>query len=279
MSKTIGYIICETASTESDKQKIIGMNNDRVTIETGLQDVNTKNRNGRFYEDKELIPQLKSPRILELIENNSFYGEAGHPTSSDIARQQTIDPTNMSHRINKLWVDGNNIMGLVSAANTSVGDDFQRLILDKTKVAFSLRALGVVKNTSRGAEVKNIRIITWDTVIFPSHKVAYMNNIVNTNDTNSSIKENNMIITESDNGLIIPITNNKVVDYIKEESKNIKNVIESFEFMYKSISLNEFGNMVTLVDNENNKLFVHLESHIQNEIMNHCYDKYNKRRK
>lgn len=279
-NNVIGYIICETSSiAEPVKPTIMGIKNDRVHIETCLQDLNIRNRNGRFYEDKELIPEFESERIKELIAANSFYGEAGHPCSTELARQQTIDPTNMSHRINKIWIDGNRVMGHVSAANTRIGDDFNRIILDDTKVAFSLRALGSVKNTARGAEVKNIRVITYDWVIYPSHKAAYMSKIINgVNESTLLESGNNLILTESDKGLIVPITNNKVTDYIKDNSKNVKTVIESLEFLYESISLNEHGNMVTLVDKDNNKLFIHLESHIQNEIMNHCYDKYRRRR-
>lgn len=276
-NNTIGYLICETASTEPTNPNILRVTNDRVTIETCLQDMNVKNRNGRFYEDKELVPQLKSPRLLELMQTRNFFGECGHPTSNDISRQQTIDPTNMSHRIDKLWVDNIKVMGHVTAASTRVGDDFNRLVLSGTKVSFSLRALGTVKSTSRGAEVKNIRIITYDMVIFPSHAAAYMNKIINVSESALIGESNNLLLTENDKGLIVPITNNSVASYIKDSSKNVKKVIESFEFLYDTITLNEHGNMINLKDREGNILVVHLESHIQNEIMNHCYDKYKRK--
>lgn len=265
---TIGYIICETASTEPAVPKILKSENDRVNIEAVIQDMNIKNRNGRYYSDSELGPELKSPRLLELLKSRNLFGEAGHPTSTDIARQQTVDPKNLSHLFTKIWTDKNNIMANIQAASTRVGDDFNRLVLDKTKVSFSLRALGSVVNSAKGAEVKNIKIITWDWVIFPSHTSAYMTKMI-TESTDSTL-----ILSTNENGLLLPITDNKVVSYIKDSSKNIKSVIESFEFLYDSITLNEQGNMVKLVGKDGNVLNIHLESHIQNEIMDYCNKKY-----
>ena len=116
----IGYIICETASTEPTKPEIIDVQNGRVHIETCVQDMEVKNRNGRFYATNQLGPQLDAPRIKELLETGNLVGEAGHPMSNEISRQSTIDPTNMSHLFHKLWTEKNNIMAHVSAANTRV---------------------------------------------------------------------------------------------------------------------------------------------------------------
>lgn len=266
---TIGYIICETASTEPTSPKIINAVNDRVTIEANIQDMNKKNRNGRYYSDSELVPQINSPRINELLKSRNMFGEAGHPTSKDIARQQTIDPKNLSHLFHKIWVDKDNILSHLSAANTRVGDDFNRLILDKTKVSFSLRALGSVTNTSKGAEVKNIRIITWDWVVYPSHASAYMDKIVN-----ESSSESNLLLVANENGLMVPLSNTQVTSYIKDQSKNVKSVIESFEFLYDKIVLNEQANKVTLHGKDGAVFSINLESHIQNEIMDYCNKKY-----
>lgn len=266
---TIGYIICETASSEPTVPKIIQVTNDRANIDACIQDMNIKNRNNRYYSDSELVPQLTAPRTVELLKSNNLFGEAGHPTSSDIARQQTIDPKNLSHLFHKLWVDKNNIMANLSAANTRTGDDFNRLVLGGTKVSFSLRALGSVVNTPKGSEVKNIRIITWDWVVYPSHAKAYMDKIVT-----ESATDTNLVLATNESGLLIPISNKSVTDYIKDQSKNIKSVIESFEFMYDNIVLNEQGNMVKLYGKDGAILSVHLESHIQNEIMDYCNKKY-----
>lgn len=267
---TIGYIICETASSEPRVPEIIDVKNDRAIIETILQDANVTNRNKRFYSDKELFPALKHQRIIELLQKRNLFGEAGHPMSNDLARQQTIDPRNMSHLITALWTDSNYVKGTVEASPTATGRDFHNCVMAKCEMAFSLRALGSVRNTSRGAEVENLRIITWDWVIYPSHASAYQTKVI----TNESgmIHEcgNNIDMELNDKGLFVPINNQKVINYIKESSNNISSIVESFEMLYNSIELMPNGRQVKLVMESGDMIMVNLETHIQNEIMDFC---------
>ena len=92
LNNKIGYIICETASVETPKSTIIKDTGRRVVAETILQDMNVKNRNGRYYDDKQMLPALKGERITELLKTGNLKGENGHPTDSSLTRQQTIDP-------------------------------------------------------------------------------------------------------------------------------------------------------------------------------------------
>lgn len=273
---TIGYIIIETAPTllEPIKPKY-EMVDGRVEFDSNLQDANVKNRNGRWYDDKELFPQLWAPRQLELMRTRNFFGEAGHPTSTNLARQQTIDPLNRNHLILKMWTDGNIVRGRIRAAATAVGDDFQRSILDGSTPAFSLRALGSVQNTTKGAEVKGVKIITYDYVIFPSHNIAYgdteqISKVPMLQESAGIVFENNLFLNENDSGLLIPINNEKVIDYIKTESKNIKTVIESLELFYKDIKILDNKRQVKLTTESGSSFVINLENHIRNEIMDWC---------
>ena len=270
MNDTIGYLICETASVELSNSKIISEENGVPEIEAILQDADVRNRNGRFYDRSDIFPQLESIRLLELIKTGNLYGEAGHPTSKDISRQQTIDPSNMSHLIKKLWTEGSDIKGRIVPAATRVGDDFKRVIESGTSPSFSLRALGSIKETARGSEVKNIKIVTWDWVVFPSHKRAYMQSMVNIAESVMSNNTNHLFCEDSDSGLLVPLNSKKVIEYIKESSANIKNIQESFEFMYDSIVVDESGKSVVLTDKEGTVIGVRLENYISNEIMNYC---------
>lgn len=267
IDKRIGYIILEGNNCEQEATStIISEKGNRVIIETILQDMNIKNRNGRYYSSSDLIPEFTSPRTLELLGADSFFGEAGHPQTVDLSRQQTIDPNNISHQIMKIWPDKNNVMGIVKGTPNNIGDNFNKFILDGTKPAFSLRALGTVENTARGAEVKNIKIIGYDWVIFPSHRAAYMQKIVS---ESTNIDQARKVLIENEDGRLIPITNQSVINYIKTESCNLHSIIESFDILYNSIELLE-TNKVKLVDKEGSILVINLENHIQNEIMNYC---------
>jgi len=267
----IGYIICETAATEHREAVVVGEKNNKVIAEVILQDMDVKNRNNRYYAESELKPELNSPRLQELIKTGNLKAESGHPMSKDIARQQTIDPNNVCAKILKIWTEGKDIKAHVRGTNNQLGEDFNNDILDGEFPSWSLRALGTIQNTSRGAEVKNIKIITWDRVIYPSHQRAYMTKIVS---ESANVAGTNVALKPNDPGLIIPITNQSVINYIKQESTNLKNVLESFELLYNSIDVVDNGRKVQLIDENGSILVINLESHIQNEIMNYCYDNF-----
>ena len=280
LDNKIGYIICESSTVNTSKEAVVLDNrNGRVVIETVLQDADNLNRNRRYYAKEELFPALESSRIKELIKNRSFFGEASHPMSQDLSRQQTIDLGRVSHEILELKTEGNLVKGIVKATPTKFGKEFNDFVLDGTKPAFSLRALGSIANTKRGAEVKNINIITWDWVIFPSHQVAYMQQIRSleegtnliSHDEKSRSLEGCGAFTQNESGLLVPITNESVMKYIKNESANINTILKSFDTLYESATLVENGSKVRLMTLQGDILMINLESYIQNEIMDYCY--------
>lgn len=281
----IGYCICESDGL-STKPTIVSSKGNRVIAEGCLQDADVKNRNGRFYTSNELFPELKSARTIELLNSGNLFGEAGHPIDTNLARQQTIDPKLIAPKYLKLWTEKNKVMAQFKGAQTPYGQAFNDIILDETLVSFSLRALGSVENTQRGAEVRNLKVITWDWVIYPSHKSAYMDKIIsentiltegasyNQNDGliygSDNTKPNRIIMSESgDSSIMAPITDQSVINYIKSESTNVKIMTESFDICGMTISMiNE--NQVQMHDTYGHMYIINLESYIQNEIMDYC---------
>lgn len=265
----IGYVIIETATTSQEYKPTIvrSMDKRRVVAEVILQEANEKNRNGRFYDSNELFPQITAPRTQELIQHGELRAENGHPLSKDIQRQSTIDPNNTVAIFLKLWTDGNFIKAHARGTNNEKGEEFNQDLLDGFSPAWSLRALGSIVNTGRGAEVKNPKIITWDRVIYPSHPRAYTQGIVS--------ESSSIVLPKDDPGMLIPITNNQVIDYIKHESANLRQVMETFEIFYDNIELvNErFNPQVKLTSRDGNIYVVNLETYLQNEIQNYCIKK------
>ena len=271
LNNRIGYMICETSAAPTDIT-VVGSTNNRTIAEGILQDMNIRNRNGRFYDSRDLSPEINGPRIRELMAAGYMRGECGHPMSKDIMRQQTIDPANVCVQYTKIWIDGNDIRSQFKGTNNRFGEDFDADLKDNCKPAFSLRALGTVENTKRGAEVKNVKVITWDNVIYPSHPRAYTTGVVSESNTNilEQSSGSRLYIPENDRGLMIPITNDKIVDYIKHESSNLENVMKTFDLLYESMELVNGGTQVRITDRVGSSFIISLESHIQNEIMNYC---------
>lgn len=271
--ENLGYVVIETATTSSDimPAKIVQSKPDgRVLAEGVLQEANMKNRNGRFYDSRDLFPELVAPRQLELLRTGNMRGENGHPLSKDLVRQQTIDPNNCVCIYTKFWTDGDFVMGQFFGTFNQLGEEFNKELIAGISPSFSLRALGTIRNTGRGAEVKGIKIITYDRVIYPSHDKAYTKGIVGESAVVS--EGSNLYLDNNDKGRLIPITNESVLNYIKTESCNFKQIKESFDLLYDDIKLINGKSQIQLTDRAGSIFVVNLENYIHNEIIGACLE-------
>lgn len=270
MSNAIGYIICENLSPVKN-MKVVGETASGKPIGEGiLQEVEEDNRNGRYYEKSELFPQLKSERIVELLKTGNMKGESGHPMTNDIKRQATIDPNNVCVKFLDIWTEGNFIKARFTGTNNALGETFNQNMLDGELPAFSLRALGTIVNKNGHACVKNIKVITWDHVIYPSHKRAYMEKLVSESTGVESASDTKLFIDENYHGYVTPITNQKVIDVLKQESANVQFVMENFGGIYESIELIDNGRNLKLADGKGTALVVNLEHHVRDLLMDYC---------
>lgn len=273
----VGYIICENLTPVKD-MKIVGKTPSGKPIGEGiLQEVEEDNRNGRYYEKSELFPQLQTERTKELLKTGNFKGENGHPMTNDIKRQATIDPNNVVVKFLDIWTEGNFIKARFTGTNNALGESFNKDMLDGELPSFSLRALGTIVNKNGHACVRNIKLITWDRVIYPSHKHAYMEKLVSESagldEAYMTGNGNNLFVEEDYHGFVTPITNEKVVKLLKQESANLNFVMENFDGIYESIQLMDNGRNVQLNDGKGNILVVNLEQHVQDLLMDYCYKK------
>lgn len=281
INSSIGYIICESDITTKVTNIRPQTINGKLIGEGILQTADEKNRNGRYYSEDQLFPQLQAPRTIELLNAGYLRAEMGHPLSKDLARQSTIDDTKTCARFLSLWTQGKDIWATFTATNNKYGDAFNADLAEGCKPAWSLRALGSIKQTRRGAEVENLRLITWDQVIYPSHPGAYTQRILS--EESSILTESSIFDSEKNNGndrlgqsLIIPIVNENVISFLQAQSSNLKFVKECFDFAYSGIQVNEAGTKVLLTTNGGETLVVNMESYIHNELMNYAseYEKF-----
>lgn len=256
MSNPIGYIILESSPIEVQDSKIVSESGKRAIGEGILQTAEEENRNGRRYLYNDLLSEINCPRTKELLTTGNMLAENGHPMDTSLTRQQTIDPNNTVARFLKIWMDGNNVMAQFKGTNNALGEEFDQDIREGIRPSWSLRALGSLTNRRGRNIVENLKIITWDRVIYPSHPKAY---------TTKLISESGSIDIPSNEGRIIPITNDSVMSYIKSESANIKSLLNQIDFMYESAIINN-KNQVQLVAKNGDIFVVNLERHIYNEI-------------
>ena len=275
-NRVIGNIILEGAVTAEDSIIIDGKNSKRVQAQATLQDLDVINRNRRIYAKADMAPEINGPRMQELIRAKSMMGECGHPLSDDLVRQQTIDPKLVCVRFNKIWLEGNLVKSIFQGTNNAYGQEVDDDLRDGVLPAFSLRALGSIENIDGKAYVKNIKVITYDKVIYPSHKRAYTEKIVSEAAISGEpIQENQIVVPENDPGTIITLKESDariVINRLQRESANLSNIIEALDGIYDNITLvNE--NTVLMTSKYGEKVRVNLEDHISNVIMNYVWKK------
>lgn len=276
--KIIGNIILEGATTAEDTQIVTSGGCNRVVGEGTLQDMDVENRNRRIYAKADLTPEINGARMKELIKAKQFMGHAGHPLSNDLMVQQTIDPKLCCVKFNKVWIEDNLIKGQFQGTNNDLGAFFDAELRDGCKPAFSLRALGSIENINGKAYVKNIKIITWDYVVYPSHRCAYTDKVVSESASlvgkaDSMIYESEFVVPENDPGRIITLTQGDartVLNRMQRESANVYTIMETFNGVYDKITLlNE--HTLLLTDKFGERITVNLENHIDNLIKDYVF--------
>ena len=283
----IGYILNES-SVCMESVDIREDKNDRTRV-TGmgiLQTGNEKNRNGRIYRTADLAKEIAAPRQQELLAAKQMCGEAGHPIGADassLVRQQTIDPTKICVRYLNLWMEGDNVMGTFQGTNNALGEAFDKDLRQGVLPAFSLRALGTISSTPQGAVVENLKMITYDYVIYPSHPHAYTKGIINESAGIANVAKSNFAMNSSMDGtrsFIKEFSNKDVVDaitsmresavdYIKDKSHNFKLLQECYDMTnYDTIDIIS-PHKIALTEAGKNTIVMNVEDYIANEIQNY----------
>ncbi len=269
----IGHVILEETRA-ADKLKVVADNKDKLTAEACLQEAEEENRNGRSYLTQDLTREQNCKRTKELLHTGYMLGEGGHPMDSSIIRQQTIDPGNTAVRYLKFWMDGPKWMAHFQGTNNELGRCVDADLRDGYLPAFSMRALGCLENVNGRNLVRDLKYITHDFVIFPSHPGAYTQKLVH---EGAIIESNSRLDAErrrrgisTNQSSIIPIMNEQVMDYIKQESANVKTILEQVEIFYESIQYDPRAHRVTMKTKAGDLFCVNCESYIKNEIEQFC---------
>lgn len=215
-----------------------------VTYNQVLQDFGVRNWNGRIYNDSNTMKALSSnPLIQHDLKMGTWTVEYGHPIiekgMNELSRQMTIFPPNACNTINRYWQEGNLLMGESTTLAGGYGEILRDRILTGYPAMASSRAIGGVDKS--GNVLPGYTIVTFDTVIRPSHKTAYQvkgSEHVNTFPIHTG-QQNTM--TEAAIGFDVA-TNPSFKDFVLSEaaSRETINVIcDAFQIDCNSIALTE----------------------------------------
>lgn len=232
-----------------------------------LQSLGVQNRNRRTYTIEAIKRAIMADHIQELIRQKSFQGEAGHPLSNDTSRVMTVDPERASHVITNIEVIGDLVYGDIEtlADINGPGTRFMGKILQGMEPAFSLRAMAALTKKGDGSSLANGRVhmVTYDQVILPSHKEAYRDKSTKIVKVNKGFEGE--CVTEG--GILIPLTESAIKDFIAMESANVKLVSNFCEVAMESMELT--SDMKKVILREGNQTYhVKLEDKIKHEVRN-----------
>ena len=152
-----------------------------VSFDSVLHTFDEINRNQRQYKADNIRECLLTEKIQSLLADNAFYGERDHPTQETEngkltpERIQAIWMPNRSHLIKRPRIIGDELQAHIeTCAGTDVGVGFAKDIIQGLKPAFSCRAIASMKLINGKPTVIVRRLITYDWVLYPSHKRAHM---------------------------------------------------------------------------------------------------------
>lgn len=284
----IGYIICEETNTNVEF-KVTGENKNGFVLAEGiLQRANEINRNKRYYPVEELKRAISSPKQQELVRTGNFKGEAGHPLDKTLARQSKVDPQCEQVWYTKLWMEGDYVKGQFRGTNNDLGRSFNDDLKDGQLPSFSLRALGSLVNENGRMTVRNMQMVAYDRVYYPSHPSAYTQKIITTESAYSAEaigrrihehekNEQAVSLQEAGQGIyapnmLIPMSQQEVNSFILTESTNLRRVINTFDIFYESMQYQPETNSVVMKTRLGDTINLSLEKAVAREIMNGICD-------
>tara|TARA_Y100001963_G_scaffold136892_1_gene199983 strand:+ start:327 stop:944 length:618 start_codon:yes stop_codon:yes gene_type:complete len=133
----------------------------------------TKNRNGRVYPLNVLQKEVARYN-KELVETKRAFGELGHPDGP------TVNLDRVSHMIEELVPEGNNIIGKAKILDTPNGKIVKELLNAGAKLGVSSRGMGTLEKKGQTNYVKDDFYLATaaDIVADPSAPKAFVEGIM-----------------------------------------------------------------------------------------------------
>lgn len=152
-----------------------------VKFSAVMQSFNVLNRNKRMYDADNIMNCINNDeQIQEYLRHNSWMGEIDHPAPEFEGQKLTLqrianpDPKKTSHYIRKPHLEGNLLKANIQTDSSNEhGMNMAIKIVDgKITPCFSARVLGALRNIGGKPIVYVNKLITYDWVLFPSHREA-----------------------------------------------------------------------------------------------------------
>ena len=144
----------------------------KYNIEGIFAQAEGKNRNGRIYE-KRVMEGAVGKYTDEQVSKGRAVGELNHPEGP------TVNLDKVSHKINDLKFEGNDVMGKAQILDTPMGNIVKGLLEGGVQLGVSTRGMGSLERRNDAMYVKDDFILNAvDIVQDPSAPGAFVNGIM-----------------------------------------------------------------------------------------------------
>ena len=164
-----------TEYTETDVQCIVEAKEDGSKthmIEGIFAMAESKNRNGRVYPEA-VMRNAVEKYVEEQVSKDRAVGELNHPDGP------TVNLDKVSHKIEGLEMDGNNLPGKARILETPMGQIVKGLLEGGVQLGVSTRGMGSLEQRDGAMYVKDdFMLNTVDIVQDPSAQQAFVNGVM-----------------------------------------------------------------------------------------------------
>jgi hypothetical protein len=144
----------------------------KYAIEGVFMMAESKNRNGRIYP-KAIMEKAVDEYVENQVSKNRAVGELNHPEGP------TVNLDKVSHLINELRWEGNDVVGKATILDTPMGQIVKGLLEGGVNLGVSTRGMGSLEQRGGAMYVKDdFTLSTVDIVQDPSAPNAFVNGIM-----------------------------------------------------------------------------------------------------
>lgn len=153
--------------TELSRNVQITQDEQNVYVEGIFSSADIMNENGRRYKKDVLNREME--KLDGKIKGKCLWGELGHPPNPE------INPDRISHLVEKLFWDGDNVCGRAKIVDTNMGKT-AKVLIKEGNLGISSRGLGTVSSSDNYVN-EDFNLITWDLVTDPSNSPSWVKGI------------------------------------------------------------------------------------------------------
>ena len=248
-----------------------------VDFETCLHSFDVLNRNSRMYRGSNIDKCLQTERIQHYLSHGGWFGEENHPMSKykdrplSPERIQDIDMSNTSHKMLNPHIENNLLISRIqSDAGTDAGMNLARKMIQGFIPGFSCRAIASM-NLVNGKPVVDVRkIITYDWVLYQSHREAeqrvekgtkFVNKIADT------VREFTEKAENAARDVMVPLK--EILEYAGKRDVNAQVIMESFDLTDDNlVGFSQDHKHIIMKDNDNT-IYCNMTPETRNKV-NDC---------